>query len=116
MTLPTITDADRAAGFKDLVVRLRGSGKETVRVFKPEPVKMLEILRLPSACARVYLLNAHALRKEVSDLQNLHSSATCEIYFAAVGLNSQEAFDMTLAHSQEIGALMIAESSKNSNN
>jgi hypothetical protein len=109
MSFPKITDQDRAAGFRDWKVKLRDGGTETLRVFKPKPAKLLEFLRLPSKTAGVYRLDAHAIRKDVAYLQDLDSSAICEIYFVAVGLNSQAAYDFALAHSPEIGWQMIFE-------
>lgn len=109
MNLPTITDADRAAGFRDWEVTFRDGRKETVRIFKPEKMRLVEILKLPTMTAKLTELVIYSSRRDNEFLLNLTGAAACEIYFAALGLNSQMAFDCALAVSPIVGRQLVCE-------
>ena len=109
MNLPIVTNADRAAGFRDWEVSFRDGRKETLRVFKPEPLRLLAILKLSSMTARLVELNACCLRVDIDFMLNLTGAPSCEIYFIALGLNSQASYNAAVEVSRETGWQLICE-------
>jgi hypothetical protein len=109
MNPPIVTDVDRAAGFRDLEVCFCDGRKKTMRIFKPEPLRLLEILRLPSMTARLIELNAYCLHVDIDFLLNVTGASGCKFFFVAMGLNSQATYDATLEVSREIGWKLICE-------
>ncbi len=107
--LPKVTDADRAAGFLDLKVNLRDGRAETLRVFKPESLRLLEIWKLPTMTERVFQLNAHCIRRDIAFFENATGAAVCEIFLAANFLSSEEVGRAALLNSREIGWQLICE-------
>lgn len=84
MKIVEITDTERAQGYRDWSVNFRDGRKETLRVFRPDSVRLLQILMLPSPTVRLYELVAHTLRRDIPFLLQITPRSVCEIYFEAI--------------------------------
>jgi hypothetical protein len=109
LTIPEISEADRAAGFRDWPVLFCDGHSETLRVNRPDPMRMVQILNLDSMTEQVYTTIAHASGESIEFVFGIDGKSIVELFLVSNGLASDAIFRKALWALGEIGQTMIGE-------
>ena len=109
LTIPKISAVDREAGSVKWSVKFADGRTDLVTVYRPDPMKMVEILNLDTITQQFYATLVHALRENMEFVLSIHGKGLAEIFLVANGLGSDEALRCALFVSQEIGEALIRE-------
>ena len=109
LRLPEITEADRATGFIDWPVLFCDGHSETLRVNRPDPMRMVQILNLESRTEQIYTTISHASGQSIEFVFGIHGKSIVELWLVSNGLASDAVFSKAVSALGEVGQTMIGE-------